>query len=106
MAEHPGLPRRRWRLGGRRLHRHDDFALDDMHHLPLDDKSGEGEEAAVVAAKLRRVLGEQAATTAEGVIIPLQVSVGWAVYPADGATAGELAHGAMRALRREKSERR
>ena len=40
--------------------------------------------AAVLAAKLRRVLGEQAATTAEGVIIPLNVSVGWAVYPTDG----------------------
>ena len=34
--------------------------------------------AAVVAAKLRRVLGDHAATTAEGVIIPLHVSVGWA----------------------------
>ena len=62
--------------------------------------------AAVLAAKLRRVLGEQAATTAEGVIIPLNVSVGWAVHPADGITAGELAHAAMRALRKEKSEKR
>ena len=40
------------------------------------------EGAAVVAAKLRRVLGEQSATTAEGVIIPLHVSVGWACFPA------------------------
>jgi diguanylate cyclase (GGDEF)-like protein len=55
--------------------------------------------AAVLAGKLRRVLGEQAATTAEGVIIPLQVSVGWACFPLDGTTAGELAHAAMRALR-------
>jgi diguanylate cyclase (GGDEF)-like protein len=55
--------------------------------------------AAVLAAKLRRVLGEQAARTAEGVIIPLQVSVGWACFPLDGTTAGELAHSAMRALR-------
>jgi diguanylate cyclase (GGDEF)-like protein len=68
-------------------------------------RGGNAHGAAVVAAKLRRVLGEQAATTAEGVIIPLNVSVGWAVYPGDGSTAGELAHGAMRALRREKSER-
>ena len=62
--------------------------------------------AAVLAAKLRRVLGEQAATTAEGVIIPLNVSVGWASHPADGTTAGELAHAALRALRKEKSEKR
>jgi diguanylate cyclase (GGDEF)-like protein len=61
--------------------------------------------AAVVAAKLRRVLGEHAASTAEGVIIPLLVSVGWATHPIDGTTAGELAHAAMRALRREKTER-
>ena len=62
--------------------------------------------AAVLAEKLRRVLGEQAAATAEGVIIPLNVSVGWAAHPADGTTAGELAHAAMRALRREKTEKR
>ena len=61
--------------------------------------------AAVLAAKLRRVLGEQAAATAEGVIIPLNVSVGWAAHPADGTSAGELAHAAMRALRREKAEK-
>lgn len=62
--------------------------------------------AAVVAAKLRHVLGEHAASTAEGVIIPLNVTVGWAAHPADGTTAGELAHAAMRALRREKAEGR
>ena len=62
--------------------------------------------AAVLAAKLRRILGEQSATTAEGVIIPLQVSVGWAVHPTDGITAPELTHAAMRALRREKSAKR
>ena len=62
--------------------------------------------AAVLAAKLRRVLGEQAAATAEGVIIPLNVSVGWAAHPTDGTTAGELTHSAMRALRNEKSEKR
>jgi diguanylate cyclase (GGDEF)-like protein len=63
------------------------------------------EGAAVVAAKLRRVLGEQSATTAEGVIIPLHVSVGWACYPAHGASAGELVHAAVRAMQREKSEK-
>jgi diguanylate cyclase (GGDEF)-like protein len=62
--------------------------------------------AAVLAAKLRGILGEQAATTAEGVIIPLNVSVGWAVHPTDGTTAAELTHAAMRALRREKAEKR
>jgi diguanylate cyclase (GGDEF)-like protein len=62
--------------------------------------------AAVLAAKLRRVLGEQAATTAEGVIIPLNVSVGWAAHPNDGTTAAELTHAAMRALRKEKAEKR
>lgn len=62
--------------------------------------------AAVLAAKLRSVLGEQAATTAEGLIIPVNVSIGWAVHPTDGTTAAELTHAAMRALRREKSEKR
>jgi diguanylate cyclase (GGDEF)-like protein len=62
--------------------------------------------AAILATKLRRVLSEQAATTAEGVIIPLDVSIGWAAHPTDGTNAGELAHGAMRALRREKAEKR
>ncbi len=61
--------------------------------------------ATVVAAKLRRVLGEQSATTSEGIIIPLHVSVGWAVYPANGATAGEMVHSAVRAMRREKDEK-
>ena len=62
--------------------------------------------AAVLATKLRRVLGEQAASTAEGMIIPLNVSIGWAAHPVDGVTAGELAHAAMRALRKEKTEKR
>ena len=61
--------------------------------------------SAVVAAKLRRVLGEQSATTAEGIIIPLHVSVGWASFPANGAGAGELVHAAVRAMRREKTDK-
>jgi diguanylate cyclase (GGDEF)-like protein len=64
------------------------------------------EGAAVVAAKLRRVLGEQSATTAEGVIIPLHVSVGWACFPGHGTSAGELVHAAVRAMQREKGEKR
>ncbi len=63
------------------------------------------EGAAVVAAKLRRVLGEQSASTAEGVIIPLHVSVGWACFPASGTSAGELVHAAVRAMQREKGEK-
>ena len=63
------------------------------------------EGAAVVAAKLRRVLGEQSATTSEGVIIPLQVSVGWACFPGHGAMAGELVHAAVRAMQREKGDK-
>jgi diguanylate cyclase (GGDEF)-like protein len=63
------------------------------------------EGAAVVAAKLRRVLGEQSATTAEGVIIPLHVSVGWACFPSHGTSAGELVHAAVRAMQREKGEK-
>jgi diguanylate cyclase (GGDEF)-like protein len=61
--------------------------------------------AAVVAAKLRRVLGEQSANTAEGVIIPLHVTVGWACFPGHGSSAGELVHVAVRAMQRERSER-
>jgi diguanylate cyclase (GGDEF)-like protein len=68
-------------------------------------RGGGAEGATVLAAKLRTRLGEQAAATAEGVIIPLNVSVGWACYPGDGLTAGELAHAALRAMRREKGER-
>jgi diguanylate cyclase (GGDEF)-like protein len=67
-------------------------------------RGGNPQGAAVLAEKLRRVLGEQAATTAEGVIIPLYANVGWGAYPADGTTAGELTHSALRAMRREKSE--
>jgi diguanylate cyclase (GGDEF)-like protein len=63
------------------------------------------EGAAVVATKLRRVLGEQSATTAEGVIIPLHVSVGWSCFPAHGSSAGEMVHAAVRAMQREKSEK-
>ena len=73
---------------------------------PVDSRpagAGPGAEGAgIVASKLRRVLGEQSATTAEGVIIPLQVSVGWSCYPANGASAGELVHAAVRAMQREK----
>jgi diguanylate cyclase (GGDEF)-like protein len=61
--------------------------------------------AAVLAAKLRRVLGEQSASTEEGIIIPLHVSVGWSCFPANGTAAGELTHAAVRALQKDKSEK-
>jgi diguanylate cyclase (GGDEF)-like protein len=65
-------------------------------------RGGGPEGAAVLANKLRNLLGEHAATTHDGEAIPLKVSVGWASFPVDGATAGELAHAAARCLRREK----
>jgi diguanylate cyclase (GGDEF)-like protein len=63
------------------------------------------EGAAVLAAKLRRLLGEQSASTEEGVIIPLHVSVGWSCFPANGTAAGELTHAAVRALQKDKNEK-
>ncbi len=62
-------------------------------------RGGGSDGAAVLADKLRRVLGAQAATTHDGELIPLRVNVGWASFPADGETGGELAHAARRALR-------
>jgi diguanylate cyclase (GGDEF)-like protein len=56
--------------------------------------------ATVLAQNLHRVLGEQPAQTTGGEVIPLQVSVGTAVFPRDGTTAAELAQAADRALRR------
>ena len=61
--------------------------------------------AAVLAAKLRTVLGEQSASTQEGIIIPLHVSIGWSCFPADGTAAGELTHAAVRALQKDKTEK-
>ncbi|MGH7498183.1 MAG: GGDEF domain-containing protein, partial [Gemmatimonadales bacterium] len=69
-------------------------------------RGGGPEGASVLADKLRTVLGTHTATTHEGEQIPLHVSVGWAGFPADGATAGDLAHAAVRTLRREKKEGR
>jgi diguanylate cyclase (GGDEF)-like protein len=65
-------------------------------------RGGGSEGASVLASKLKRVLGEHPATTHDGEIIPINVSVGWASYPADGASAGGLAHAAVRTLRRER----
>jgi diguanylate cyclase (GGDEF)-like protein len=56
--------------------------------------------AGVLAQNLHRVLSEQPARTTGGEVIPLQVSVGTAIFPRDGTTAAELAQAADRALRR------
>lgn len=55
--------------------------------------------ASVLAQNLHRVLGQQPAQTTGGEVIPLQVSVGTAIFPRDGTTAAELAQAADRALR-------
>jgi diguanylate cyclase (GGDEF)-like protein len=60
--------------------------------------------AAVLAGKLRRVLSDRPATTADGVVVSLRVSVGTAFCPADGVSAGELVHAAARAIRQEKAD--
>jgi diguanylate cyclase (GGDEF)-like protein len=55
--------------------------------------------AAVLAAKLHRVLAEQPAQTTTSETIQLKVRVGAAVFPRDGGSAAELAQFADRAIR-------
>jgi diguanylate cyclase (GGDEF)-like protein len=55
--------------------------------------------ATMLAENLRRVLGEQPATTSLGESVPLRVNVGTAVFPRDGTTAAELAQAADRSVR-------
>jgi diguanylate cyclase (GGDEF)-like protein len=55
--------------------------------------------ASVLAEKLHRVLSEQPARTTGSETIVLHVRVGTAVFPGDGASAGELAQVADRGLR-------
>lgn len=69
-------------------------------------RGGGSEGASVLANKLRTVVGQHPAITHDGQEIPLRVSVGWAGFPADGATGRDLAHAAVRNLRREKREGR
>jgi diguanylate cyclase (GGDEF)-like protein len=59
--------------------------------------------AAALTEKLHQRLGEQPAPTTRGEVIPLNVSVGSAIFPRDGTTAAELAQAADRALRRRES---
>jgi diguanylate cyclase (GGDEF)-like protein len=55
--------------------------------------------ASVLAQNLHRALGEQPARTSGGEVVQLDVKVGTAVFPRDGATAAELAQAADRSLR-------
>ena len=63
---------------------------DEAFGMLLRGSSAAG--AAVLADKLRRILGEQPARTTGGETIPLAVRAGTAVFPRDGVTAAELAH--------------
>ena len=67
-------------------------------------RGGGSEGASVLADKLRKVLGEHPASPRETRLIPVKASVGWASYPADGATARELAHAAVRNMRNKEKE--
>jgi len=67
-----------------------------------NDRAG----AAQVAEKLRQALRARPAVTRDGERIPIQVSIGIAMYPPDGATASELTHAADLALYRAKSSGR
>ncbi|HEU4699082.1 MAG TPA: diguanylate cyclase [Gemmatimonadales bacterium] len=65
----------------------------------LRDVGREGAET--VAAKLRHALATAAFETDTGARVPLTARTGIAAFPADGATAAELARGAEKALRRD-----
>jgi diguanylate cyclase (GGDEF)-like protein len=56
--------------------------------------------ATVLAQNLHRVLREQPARTSGGELVQLDVNIGTAVFPRDGATGAELAQAAERGLRR------
>jgi len=59
-------------------------------------RGGTPQGAAVLAEKLRRVLAERPFVTLDGETIPIAVTVGSACFPADGATASDLARAADR----------
>lgn len=66
-------------------------------------RGGTPQGAAVLADKLRRVLAERPFVTREGETIPIAVTVGSACFPADGATATDLARAADRSVEAAKS---
>ena len=63
-------------------------------------RGGNAGGATVLAQNLHRVLGEQPARTSGGELVPIEVSVGAAVFPRDGTTPAELAQAAERAVRK------
>jgi diguanylate cyclase (GGDEF)-like protein len=66
-------------------------------------RGNEREAAGKVAEKLRQALRDRPAVTRDGEQVPIQVSIGVAIYPKDGATASDLTHAADLALYRAKS---
>jgi diguanylate cyclase (GGDEF)-like protein len=62
--------------------------------------------AEMVARKLQEALRDRPAATKNGETIPVEVSIGIAVYPGDGSTGSILAHSADVALYRAKTSGR
>jgi diguanylate cyclase (GGDEF)-like protein len=62
--------------------------------------------AEMVARKLQEALRDRPAATKNGETIPVEVSIGIAVYPSDGSTGSILAHSADVALYRAKTSGR
>ena len=62
--------------------------------------------AEMVARKLQAALRERPAATKNGETVPVEVSIGIAVYPSDGSTGSILAHSADVALYRAKTSGR
>jgi len=70
--------------------------------LRRSDQDGAG----MVARKLQAALRDRPAATKNGETIPVEVSIGIAVYPSDGSTGSILAHSADVALYRAKTSGR
>jgi diguanylate cyclase (GGDEF)-like protein len=62
-------------------------------------RGGGSEGAAVLAEKLRAVLGRHPAAAPDGEQVAVHASVGWASYPGDGENAAALSHAAHRRLK-------
>ncbi len=64
-------------------------------------RGGGLEGAAVLAEKLRSVLGQHPAAAPDGESVAVKASVGWAGYPEDGEHAAALSHAAWKQLKAE-----
>jgi diguanylate cyclase (GGDEF)-like protein len=64
-------------------------------------RGGGSEGAAVLAQKLRSVLGRHPAPAPDGGQVAVNASVGWASYPEDGENAAALSHAAWKRLKAE-----